>query len=35
MMYTPEEVARWKGTVSQVIAEAFETGRLVYERPVH
>ncbi len=31
-VYTPEEVAHWKGTVNHIITEAFQSGRIVYER---
>jgi uncharacterized protein len=32
LVYTPEEVAYWKGTVNHIITTAFETGSLLYER---
>lgn len=35
LVYTSDEVARWKGTVNHIVTEAFETGRVVYERPKH
>jgi predicted nucleotidyltransferase len=35
LVYTPDEVAHWKGTVNHIVTEAFETGRVVYERPKH
>ncbi|MBM3334895.1 nucleotidyltransferase domain-containing protein [Candidatus Sumerlaeota bacterium] len=32
LVYTPAEVAEWKGTVNHIITEAFRQGRIVYER---
>ncbi len=32
LVYTPEEVNKWKTTVNHIIAEAFRSGRIVYER---
>jgi hypothetical protein len=32
LVFTPEEVEQWKGTVNHIITEAFATGRLVYDR---
>ncbi len=32
LVYTPEEVNKWKDTVNHIIAEAFRLGRIVYER---
>jgi uncharacterized protein len=32
LVYTPEEVAYWKGTVNHIMTTAFETGTLFYER---
>jgi len=32
LVFTPAEVAKWKGTVSHIITEAFENGEIVYER---
>jgi hypothetical protein len=33
LVYTPEEVTYWNGTVNHIITEAFATGKVVYERP--
>ncbi len=33
IVYTPEEVAYWNGTVNHIVTEAFATGKIVYERP--
>ncbi|MFU8858631.1 MAG: nucleotidyltransferase domain-containing protein [Deferrisomatales bacterium] len=35
LVYTPEEVERWKGTVNHVVTEAYACGRIAYERPRH
>lgn len=35
LVYTPEEVERWKGTVNHVVTEAYASGRIAYERPRH
>ena len=35
VVYTPEEVARWNGTVNHIVTEALRSGRTVYERPKH
>ncbi len=32
LVYTPEEVNKWKATINHIIAEAFRSGRIVYER---
>jgi uncharacterized protein len=32
LVYTPEEVAYWKGTVNHIMTTAFETGSVLYER---
>jgi len=32
LVYTPEEVARWDGTVNHIITEALQHGITVYER---
>lgn len=32
LVYTPEEVARWYGTVNHIITEALQYGITVYER---
>jgi hypothetical protein len=32
LVYTPQEVAYWNGTVNHIITEALETGRVCYER---
>ena len=32
LVYTPEEVAEWNGTVNHIITEAFRWGKVVYER---
>jgi len=31
LVYTPEEVAYWNGTVNHIITEAMSTGRVMYE----
>jgi uncharacterized protein len=31
LVFTPEEVAYWKGTTNHIITEAFQTGRLLYD----
>jgi uncharacterized protein len=33
LVYTPEEVARWNGTVNHIITEVIRHGKTVYERP--
>ena len=33
VLYTSEEVNRWKGAVNHLIHEAVENGRVVYDRP--
>jgi len=35
LIYTPAEVAKWKGTVNHIITEAFRSGKVVYERAKH
>lgn len=32
LVYTPAEVKKWNGTQSHIVTEAFESGRVVYER---
>jgi uncharacterized protein len=32
LVYTPEEVAYWNGTVNHIITTAFQTGKILYER---
>lgn len=32
LVFTPEEVAYWNGTVNHIITEALESGRVLYER---
>lgn len=32
VVYTPEEVAMWNGTVNHIITDVLKTGRVVYER---
>jgi uncharacterized protein len=32
LVYTPEEVEYWIGTVNHIITEAFETGKVYYEQ---
>ena len=32
LVYTPEEVAKWKGTTNHIITEAYQSGKVVYER---
>jgi predicted nucleotidyltransferase len=32
LVYTPEEVNKWRGTVNHIVTEAFATGRTAYER---
>ncbi|MBN1980588.1 MAG: nucleotidyltransferase domain-containing protein [Chitinivibrionales bacterium] len=32
LVYTPEEVDYWIGTVNHIITEAFETGKVYYEQ---
>ena len=32
LVYTPDEVNYWEGTVNHIITEAFKTGRVLYER---
>ncbi|MBN1593563.1 MAG: nucleotidyltransferase domain-containing protein, partial [Candidatus Coatesbacteria bacterium] len=32
LVYTPEEVAEWNGTVNHIITEALRWGKVVYER---
>ncbi len=33
LVYTPEETAYWNGTVNHILTEAFQAGRIVYDRP--
>jgi len=35
LVFTPEEVAHWNGTVNHIITNAFREGRVVYERQEH
>lgn len=32
LVFTPQEVAKWNGTVNHIITKAIETGKVVYER---
>jgi uncharacterized protein len=32
LVVTPEEVAYWKGTTNHIITEAFQTGKMLYDR---
>ena len=32
LVYTPEEVVEWNGTVNHIITEVFNSGKVVYER---
>lgn len=32
LVVTPEEVSYWNGTVNHIITEAFETGKVLYDR---
>lgn len=32
LVYTPEEIAYWNGTVNHIITEALNTGRTIYAR---
>ena len=32
LVFTPEEVAYWNGTVNHIITESMESGRVLYER---
>ena len=32
LVYTPEEVAEWNGTVNHIITDVFSSGEVVYER---
>ena len=32
IVYTPEEVAMWNGTVNHIITDVHKTGKVVYER---
>jgi predicted nucleotidyltransferase len=32
LVYTPEEVARWRGATNHIVSEALRTGMVVYER---
>jgi uncharacterized protein len=31
LVYTPEEVAHWNGTVNHIVTEAMTTGKVMYE----
>jgi predicted nucleotidyltransferase len=33
LLYTPEEVERWRHTTNHVVSEALREGRILYERP--
>lgn len=35
LVYTPEEIARWNGTVNHIITEVFRSGKIVYEHAKH
>jgi predicted nucleotidyltransferase len=32
LVYTPEEVKKWNGTVNHIVTQAFKSGRVLYER---
>jgi predicted nucleotidyltransferase len=32
LVYTPEEIKKWNGAISHVVTEAFQHGRILYER---
>ncbi len=32
LVYTPEEIEYWNGTVNHIITEVFETGKVFYEQ---
>jgi uncharacterized protein len=32
LVYTPAEVSYWQGTINHIITEAFQSGRVCYER---
>ena len=32
LVYTPEEIRKWNGSVSHIITEAFQLGKVMYER---
>lgn len=32
LVYTPDEVMEWNGTVNHILTEAFQTGKILYER---
>jgi predicted nucleotidyltransferase len=32
LVYTPDEIVKWNGTISHVVTEAFQHGRVLYER---
>ena len=31
LVFTPEEVAYWNGTINHIITEAFQTGKVLYD----
>ena len=33
VLFTPEEVDRWKDTTNHIVSEAYKEGKLLYERP--
>lgn len=33
LLYTTEEVGRWKNTTNHIISEAYQEGKVLYERP--
>jgi predicted nucleotidyltransferase len=33
VLFTPDEVDRWKDTTNHVVSEAIREGRVIYERP--
>ena len=32
LVFTPEEIKKWQGTVNHIITEAFSSGKVLYER---
>jgi predicted nucleotidyltransferase len=33
LFFTPEEVRKWRRTTNHIISEAFQEGKIIYERP--
>lgn len=33
LLFTPEEVEKWKGSINHVIARSMREGRILYDRP--